>query len=141
MRRLKAVVASALLLLTSCLSEPQSVSFEVEEGINGNSALSVDLITVNSEAFADQIMAPETDWFNNRQTYMAKYPKQLLVNHYQFVPGYRPAVKGEWQLPDEGDAIYLVAGNFLEGARILKVVPSSIESITIGASDFLLTFK
>lgn len=133
---------ACFLLLAGCVRQPPIVPLEMEAGANSNTALAIDLLTVQTRELANAILNSGSGaWFNNRMMFMTKYREDLLVNHYQLPPGFIPGGQLEWPRFDDGDEIYLLVGNFVAGERLLKVDPFLLEKITVTADDFQLTFN
>lgn len=137
-----AAAAVVLFTLTGCVSEAVQTTVIVDDDANNQMALSMDLITAASPELADAILnSARGGWFENKAAYIAQYSDRLAANHYQFFPGLPTPDEVEWPSLEDGDAVYLVAGNFVAGPRILKVVPHTVASITISSDDFVLSWK
>lgn len=133
---------ACFLLLTGCVRQPPIVPLEVEVGANNNTALAIDLLTIQSPELADAILNGGSGrWFDNRMMFMTKYRDDLRVNHYQLPPASIPGQPIEWPRFDEGDEVYLIAGDFVAGERLLRVDPFMLAKITVTTDDFQLTFN
>lgn len=140
--RSSAVLMSTLFVLTGCLSEPAKTPIVVEQNANQNMALSVDFVSVDSPELADHILNNALGgWFENKAAYMTQYGDRLAVHHYQFAPGQWMPEGAEWPSLEEATPIYLIAGHFVAGPRVLKVEPARLAGVTIAADDIVLNFK
>lgn len=138
----KPFAAAALFMLTGCLSETVQTTVVVDEDANNQMVFSMDLITADSPELADAILnSARGGWFDNKAAYFARYRDRLAANHYQFVPDLTKPGEVEWPNLEDGDAVYLVAGNFVAGPRILKVEPDKLAGIRVAADDFILSFN
>ena len=137
-----AVFASTLFVLTGCLSEPARTTVAVEPNANQDTPLSVDFVSVDSPELADHILdAALGGWFENKAAYMTQYGDRLAVHHYQFAPGQLVQEEAEWPSLEEATPIYLIAGHFVAGPRVLKVDPARLAGVTIAVDDIVLNFK
>lgn len=142
MTKLFAAAAAAMLFLTGCVSETARTPIVVEEDANQGVALSVDIITADSQELADAILnSSRGGWFDDKAAYMAEYRDRLAAHHYRFVPGLPSQQEVEWPTLDDSDPIYLIAGNFVVGPRFLKVEPDKLSSIIIASDDIILSLK
>ena len=142
MTKCLAAVAAALLMLTGCLSETVQTTVVVDEDANNRMALSMDLITADSPELVDAILnSARGGWFEKKAGYLMQYADRLAAHHYQFVPDQPFPSEVEWPSLDHGEPVYLVAGNFVAGPRILKVEPDKLAGIRVAVDDFILSFN
>jgi type VI secretion system protein len=86
--------ALALLMATTLIFAPgcttlnmKSIEIVSTPNVNADTAVAVDVVFIFDDKLVDTLPAVTARaWFREKPTYLARYPKLLLVSHHELVP-------------------------------------------------------